>query len=1053
MSISLSQIFSQNPINLIGNPSFENLGACASNPGDLTIFNRNNPSCLDPWFSPFPTPTIKSVQAQNGARSACVASYFDSQGCSTEAIAQTLVLAPGNTYKLTFYYRRTVGQGGPVEIRSYLTSGLSQVVTQNAQASPCPTVNSSWQDLWASANQTKPVLNANTLAWTLASLDFTVPVGSTNNQLLIYAQIIAPGQEGLLVQTCFDNFSLTCTASCTPQLSASTNGLDVIVADNSACSGVTSYTWDFGDNTPPVTTSTNTASHTYSQSGDYTVQLTLNYSSGCSSFTRTRVNVAPPDLCRCGTNSTVITGDVNWAGGFRELDNDVVIQPGSTLTLSQAAIVAIRENCKIVVMRGAKLDITGASTLLSACGGRKWNGIEVWGNSVVRHSTVDIAAPNLDDPGVLTTSGNASIQDMQRGIQAQRSWSDAHNTAIYTQITGVSNPIIPEYWGGIVQCDRSSFSNNRQAVAFHEYRFANTSYFRDCSFVNPVVSVTYPDPIAYEGINIWGTDHILFEKCQFLNVKQRGITALDAVISVQECAFENNRFGVVLANSGDNLSSSEVGNQVMGNQNTFFRNGRNTALPSVNPVFLDGNLIDPTLFGSGAGIWADGARGFQVVHNDFQNNQAGISATGPTAFKITNNSFRESSIGLRLNRTGMGTQTYSCNTHEFDYYGVVVSGPCAGFQFRQNEFNNRFGDLLLSNSGLPASPTAIGSNQGTTNFPVFNRFSRQAPDVLTRTPNTLFRYFPPEMGNAAQNDLLAPDCDIDGEGGPGTCNTRFEFDNQKREPGVEQNCETVIAAPECTERPCLTEFFQEWQLLLQTTDVLGTIEHAETRFRDAQLAFIKTALAEEQYASIEEMLLEFGSTVEKRMLISLFVKQKEYNKARNVLNQLVAENVEDTEYSKVQHLLLDYLSNLETFRFTGEQEQTVKQLALSFEPAAPYARALYYLVTGIYLVPEWQDTGIEGKQLQEGSFSQSAPATEITCSPNPAIDYLAIIYPGLFDGGDYQIVSAIGLPIATGLLTNQILELNTSSFDSGIYFLIATTTKGVRRTIKFAIQH
>src|SRR5207244_2904856 len=52
---------------------------------------------------------------------------------------------------------------------------------------------------------------------------------------------------------------------------------------------ITSYTWNFGDNSSPGTTIG--GSHTYSAAGTYTMQLNITNNFNCSSSTSTFVNV------------------------------------------------------------------------------------------------------------------------------------------------------------------------------------------------------------------------------------------------------------------------------------------------------------------------------------------------------------------------------------------------------------------------------------------------------------------------------------------------------------------------------------------------------------------------------------------------------------------------------------------------------------------------------------------------------------------------------------------------------------------------------------------
>jgi PKD repeat protein len=57
-------------------------------------------------------------------------------------------------------------------------------------------------------------------------------------------------------------------------------------------SGIASYTWNFGDGTPPETTTQRTIEHTYLLPGNYDVTLTVNFTDG-RAFSRTKRITVP----------------------------------------------------------------------------------------------------------------------------------------------------------------------------------------------------------------------------------------------------------------------------------------------------------------------------------------------------------------------------------------------------------------------------------------------------------------------------------------------------------------------------------------------------------------------------------------------------------------------------------------------------------------------------------------------------------------------------------------------------------------------------------------
>lgn len=66
-----------------------------------------------------------------------------------------------------------------------------------------------------------------------------------------------------------------------PAIPGSPTGFDA-TASSDAGGWVTSYGWEFGDGTPPVTTTAPTVTHTYAQPGSYAVTLTTTNAGGCA---------------------------------------------------------------------------------------------------------------------------------------------------------------------------------------------------------------------------------------------------------------------------------------------------------------------------------------------------------------------------------------------------------------------------------------------------------------------------------------------------------------------------------------------------------------------------------------------------------------------------------------------------------------------------------------------------------------------------------------------------------------------------------------------------
>lgn len=116
---------------------------------------------------------------------------------------------------------------------------------------------------------------------------------------------------------------------------------------------ITQWVWDFGDNTGPVTkTSNNAFTHQYAQTGNYTVSLTVTGSTGCISDVFTKpVTVSPlpvvdfalPDVCQSDvsarfTNKTMIADNsqaaISYSWDFGDAANSSVTNPNTSTAVN-----------------------------------------------------------------------------------------------------------------------------------------------------------------------------------------------------------------------------------------------------------------------------------------------------------------------------------------------------------------------------------------------------------------------------------------------------------------------------------------------------------------------------------------------------------------------------------------------------------------------------------------------------------------------------------------------------------------------------------------------
>ena len=147
--------------------------------------------------------------------------------------------------------------------------------------------------------------------------------------------------------------------------------------------------------------------------------------------------------------NTIVTGD-------NEVFGDWVID--STVTVKIYGTVKFRQHGKLIIKRGAKVELYGA-TITQKCSGKLWDGIYIQGNLSRNQWT----SSNYDrGQGILIADSNSTIEWSEHGIVADG--------------------------GAVVQISSTSFHNNYEGVAFKPYLTpsdptANISYIDNCDFL------------------------------------------------------------------------------------------------------------------------------------------------------------------------------------------------------------------------------------------------------------------------------------------------------------------------------------------------------------------------------------------------------------------------------------------------------------------------------------------------------------------------------------------------------------------------------------------
>jgi hypothetical protein len=399
-----------------------------------------------------------------------------------------------------------------------------------------------------------------------------------------------------------------------------------------------------------------------------------------------------------------ITTNTTWSGN-RIINGDLVVAPGATLTISGANTkLLVSENRKIIVQRGAKLIIDGA-TISNGCG-KKWYGIEVWGNQTLSQLPL-----STTPQGYVEIRNGATLQHMQEGVITDRA--------------GYSG-----YHGGIIVGNNAVFRDNLKAVQILSYLNFTTgggSAANLCMFTNCTFEITAGWPSAFgpaqKQVRMDAVEDVKFRACTFRNTAtaaqlptaSRGtaIESLDARYSLEGyCAVagcsnpvrsrvEGFYYGINTSAANPLKTMAVTYTDFVNNERGMLLTGLNYATVALCTFSTNGAL-------SAYGLYLDACSGYQVEQNGF---------SSPTA----NNGFglyvRNSNSISNLN--GYGNTNIVYNNSFNGFFGANIAyddndGPATydGVRFNCNDYSNNQYDIRALNLSASIN-TDIGQYQGT----------------------------------------------------------------------------------------------------------------------------------------------------------------------------------------------------------------------------------------------------------------------------------------------------------------------------------------------------
>ena len=398
-----------------------------------------------------------------------------------------------------------------------------------------------------------------------------------------------------------------------------------------------------------------------------------------------------------GTPTSIVlpVGTTTWSNPTYYVNGKMTIPTGSTLIVNEST-VEFTNDSKVVIDRGGKLVLNGATFTNSSCGLNllPWLGIEVNGDSE--------QGQNASAQGVLEL--NSSL--IENAICAVKTYKPDPTMDL--------DPLDPQYngldgWnGGIVTAHNTIFRNNKNAVVFPGYKLGSASTFTLCTFetTEALLNGAIPDYFVRMK-NIAG---VQFFGCIFRNTMSDptilpenlggGIYAYDATVVVSpKCqdlnctAFTRGSFRNLYYGIRD-LSAGESRTTYVDRQD-FIDNFRGVYFAGRNYVEFTRNYIRPYSEQSSQnpqtyGVYFDQCTGYHIEDNTFDSENSTkvgigliVNKSGSQANEVYRNNFnnlRYASIAQSYNR-GSNNEglCYKCNNFVNNLYDVKISRDNAVF--------------------------------------------------------------------------------------------------------------------------------------------------------------------------------------------------------------------------------------------------------------------------------------------------------------------------------------------------------------------------------------
>jgi hypothetical protein len=333
----------------------------------------------------------------------------------------------------------------------------------------------------------------------------------------------------------------------------------------------------------------------------------------------------------------IISSVQTWtvADGDRSVTGELRILNGGKLIIDAGVLVRFCEKARLVVEPGGILELKG--TLTNSCSGKLWDGVEIQGTpSQNQYQGLQ---------GKFIGKVGAIVENSRNGIRAGDSGS------------GLG--------GGILQCNGTTFYNNKSSVQFKTYEnhspapsepvTGNSSFFNTCTFI---IDENY----AGENLTLYSNGQESFLAFVHL-LKVRNIR-------FNGCSFSNNRT--------DFAQQSKYGNGILTSDASItvgdFCTGSSIPCAPQSTTHCNFNNLDCGIYITNTNN-VSSPKAYTIKDARFTGCWNGVRSDNGSNCTIIKNKF---SLGFNQ------TQAFGIGGY---FYGVRFNGPHTNIVFEENDFS------------------------------------------------------------------------------------------------------------------------------------------------------------------------------------------------------------------------------------------------------------------------------------------------------------------------------------------------------------------------------